>query len=116
MRRLAGPLAILAVLAAAPAARAQCNAADAPKVPGAEMQKAACLADLTTAGTVVSGHTRQSDWNGLHASGTRNPSGVPGLQIDGYFPDTSTTNTNNAWLHDAQFVIRRRSAGTAASS
>ena len=32
--------------------------------------------------------------------------GVPGIQVDGYFPDTSTTNTNNGWNHDSQFVIR----------
>ncbi|MGH2823692.1 MAG: tannase/feruloyl esterase family alpha/beta hydrolase [Thermoleophilaceae bacterium] len=75
-------------------------------VPGAEMQKSACLDDLTTAGTTRTGHTNQSDWDGLHASGTRNPSGVPGLQIDGYFPDSSTTNSNNGWFHDSQFVIR----------
>lgn len=75
-------------------------------VRGAEMQESACLDDLTTAGTVASGHTNPADWNGLHAVGTRNPSGVPGIQVDGYFPDTSTTNTNHGWNHDAQFVIR----------
>ncbi|MEV0664004.1 tannase/feruloyl esterase family alpha/beta hydrolase [Actinomadura luteofluorescens] len=89
--------------------------ADAPRspgcasglaVPGAEKQVAACLDDLTTAGTVGSGHTVPADWAGLHAAGTRNPSGVPGIQLDGYFPDTSTFNTNNGWNHDAQFVIR----------
>lgn len=75
-------------------------------VRGAEMQESACLDDLTTAGTVASGHTNPADWNGLHAVGTHNPSGVPGIQVDGYFPDTSTTNTNHGWNHDAQFVIR----------
>ena len=70
------------------------------------MQKAACLADLTTAGTVASGHTNVDDWAGLHATGTKNPSGVPGIQVDGYFPDASTSNTNNGWNHDSQFVIR----------
>ena len=70
------------------------------------MQKVACLDDLTTAGTVASGHTNPNDWAGLNAAGTKNPSGVPGIQIDGYFPDTSTTNTNNGWKHDSQFVIR----------
>ncbi|MFA1543991.1 tannase/feruloyl esterase family alpha/beta hydrolase [Actinomadura monticuli] len=67
---------------------------------------AACLDDLTTAGTVGSGHTVPADWAGLHAAGTRNPSGVPGIQLDGYFPDTSTFNANHGWNHDAQFVIR----------
>ena len=38
--------------------------------------------------------------------GTVNPSGVPGIQLDGYFPDTSTFNTTHGWNHDAQFVIR----------
>jgi hypothetical protein len=31
---------------------------------------------------------------------------VPGIQVDGYFPDSSTGNTNNGWNHDAQFVLR----------
>jgi hypothetical protein len=75
-------------------------------VPGAEVQETACLDDLTTAGTTVSGHTNVSDWEGLSAPGTPNPSGVPGIQVDGYFPDSSTTNTNNGWNHDSQFVLR----------
>lgn len=75
-------------------------------VPGAEFQDADCLRDLTTAGTTQTGHTNRADWNGLNASGTENPRGVPGLQIDGYFPDDSYTNTNNGFNHDAQFVIR----------
>jgi len=76
------------------------------RVPGAEHQVVACLDDLTTAGTTRSGHTNPEDWAGLHAPGTVNPTGVPGLQVDGYFPDTSTSNTNNGWRHDSQFVIR----------
>lgn len=75
-------------------------------VPQAEVSDADCLRDLTTAGTERTLHTEREDWNGLNASGTKNPSGVGGLQIDGYFPDTSTTNGNNGWNHDAQFVIR----------
>lgn len=75
-------------------------------VPGAARQVAACLADLTTAGTVASGHTDPSDWAGLHAPGTHNPSGVPGVQLDGYFPDSSTGNNTHGWQHDSQFVIR----------
>ncbi len=75
-------------------------------VPGAEMQKVSCLDDLTTAGTSASGHTNVGDWAGLHAAGTVNPTGVPGIQVDGYFPDTSTSNANNGWNHDSQFVIR----------
>ena len=59
-------------------------------MPDAQQQKLSCLADLTTAITVATGHTNPSDWAGLNAPGTRNPSGVPGIQVDGYFPDTST--------------------------
>ncbi len=86
--------------------RAHCGRIDRITVPGAERQLSACLADLTTAGTTLTGHTQPSDYLGLHAPGTVNPSGVPGIQIDGYFPDTSTMNTFHGWNHDAQFVIR----------
>ena len=79
--------------------------ADVP-VPGAEFQEAACLADLTTKGTQESRHTNPKDWAGLNAKETDNPSGVSGLQIDGYFPDDSRTNTNNGHNHDSQFVLR----------
>ncbi|AJE83528.1 hypothetical protein SLNWT_3152 [Streptomyces albus] len=75
-------------------------------VPGAAHQQAACLAELTTAGTADSGHTDPADWAGLTPAGLSVPRGVPGIQIDGYFPDTSTTNTNHGWNHDSQFVIR----------
>ncbi|CAL9585110.1 tannase/feruloyl esterase family alpha/beta hydrolase [Streptomyces sp. enrichment culture] len=76
------------------------------RVPGAEHQQTSCLAELTTAGTVASGHTDPADWAGLTPQDLPVPTGVPGVQIDGYFPDTSTTNTNHGWRHDAQFVIR----------
>ncbi|MGW6917820.1 tannase/feruloyl esterase family alpha/beta hydrolase [Kitasatospora sp. NPDC054939] len=76
------------------------------RVPGAERTIGVCLDDLTTAATVASGHTDPADWAGLQAPGAVNPSGVPGIQIDGYFPDTSTTNTLHGWNHDSQFVIR----------
>ena len=75
-------------------------------VPGAEHQVVSALADLTTAGTVASGHTDPADWAGLSAPGTVNPTGVPGTQIDGYFPDPSTFNNTHGWQHDSQFVIR----------
>ncbi|TDC83462.1 tannase/feruloyl esterase family alpha/beta hydrolase [Actinomadura sp. 7K507] len=90
----------------APAHAQEHGPAPRPVVPGAEKQVVAHLDDLTTAGTAGSGHTVPADWAGLHAAGTRNPSGVPGVQVDGYFPDTSTFNTNHGWNHDAQFVIR----------
>lgn len=76
------------------------------EVPRAEVFDADCLRDLTTTGTKGTGHTNEDDWRGLNAAGTKNPSGVPGLQVDGYFPDSSKTNTNNGWAHDAQFVVR----------
>ncbi|MFE9676644.1 tannase/feruloyl esterase family alpha/beta hydrolase [Streptomyces sp. NPDC006259] len=76
------------------------------RVPGAAYQQADCLDELTTAGTVASGHTDPADWAGLTPKDLTVPSGVPGIQVDGYFPDTSTTNTNHGWNHDAQFVVR----------
>ncbi|MEV4321505.1 3-hydroxybutyrate oligomer hydrolase family protein [Microbispora rosea] len=93
----------LPLVAAVPSEAATCPRVT---VPGAQKQVTACLDDLTTKGTLVSGHTDQSDWSGLNSPGAVNPSGVPGMQIDGYFPDTSTGNTNHGWNHDAQFVIR----------
>jgi hypothetical protein len=75
-------------------------------VRGVEHQVATCLSDLTTAGTVASGHTVPGDYAGLQSARTINPSGVPGLQVDGYFPDDSTTNTHHGWNHDSQFVMR----------
>jgi alpha-beta hydrolase superfamily lysophospholipase len=103
-RRIA-VIAVGASLVHTGAAAAQCTTTSVD-VPGAERQVAACLDDLTTAGTVAGGHTNPADYSGLQAAGTRNPTGVPGVQIDGYFPDDSTTNTNNGWAHDSQFVIR----------
>ncbi|MDP9407471.1 MAG: tannase/feruloyl esterase family alpha/beta hydrolase [Actinomycetota bacterium] len=82
-----------------------CAGQAAVAVPGAERQRVDCLPDLTTAG-LDADHTDRSDWNGLHAPGTQNPSGVPGVQVDGYFPDTSTSNSTHGWFHDSQFVIR----------
>lgn len=75
-------------------------------VPMAEKQVVSCLDELTTAGTVASGHTVAADWAGLTHAALPQQSGVPGVQVDGYFPDTSTSNANNGWQHDAQFVLR----------
>ncbi|MEV5500340.1 tannase/feruloyl esterase family alpha/beta hydrolase [Nonomuraea fuscirosea] len=96
----------LAPVASAAPADARCGRLGSLHVPGARHQVAACLDDLTTAGTTASGHTDPADWTGLHSTATRNPSGVPGIQIDGYFDDTSTSNPTHGWNHDAQFVIR----------
>jgi hypothetical protein len=86
-------------------ARGGC-AGDRLTVPAAQHIQANCLPDLTTAGTVPSGHTDPADWAGLEAPGTVNPTGIPGIQLDGYFSDTSTTNPTHGWNHDSQFVIR----------
>ena len=86
-----------------------CAPSETVQVPGAEASVAACLPDLTTAGLLqapTGEFTDRTDWITLHAPGTSNPSGVPGLQVDGYFPDTSTLNTTHGWNHDSQFVLR----------
>jgi fermentation-respiration switch protein FrsA (DUF1100 family) len=86
-----------------------CSPSDTVQVPGAEASVTACLPDLTTAGLLQAPpgeFTDRADWITLHAPGTSNPSGVPGLQVDGYFPDTSTFNTTHGWNHDSQFVLR----------
>ncbi|SDJ94740.1 tannase/feruloyl esterase family alpha/beta hydrolase [Streptomyces indicus] len=92
--------------AAHPGGTALCDRAERVTVKGAEHQQAVCLPDLTTAALVGTPYTNPADWAGLSAQGTVNPSGVRGVQIDGYFPDTSRLNTDHGWNHDAQFVIR----------
>lgn len=102
------PLLLFAgMLATGAAQAADCSRMNNLVVPGAERQVAACLDDLSTKYLVATGHTDISDWGTLHSQATRNPSGaVPGIQIDGYFSDTSTSNGTRGWNHDAQFVIR----------
>jgi hypothetical protein len=106
IRRLAAMtlgLALAAPVSAAAAAGPSCRTV---RVPGAAHEVSACLPDLTTAGTVADGHSDPAQWAGLQPAGAHNPAGVPGTQIDGYFPDTSTLNATHGWNHDAQFVIR----------
>ncbi|WP_394435809.1 tannase/feruloyl esterase family alpha/beta hydrolase [Streptomyces sp. SGAir0957] len=91
---------------AAPAHGGHCAGSPHARVPGAQLQQRACLDDLTTAGLAGTPYTDMADQAGLTATGTRNPSGVPGTQFDGYFGDDSRTNTTHGWNHDAQFVIR----------
>ncbi|MDL2075230.1 tannase/feruloyl esterase family alpha/beta hydrolase [Streptomyces sp. GXMU-J15] len=110
------PLAVTALLASAllwpaPAAGASagqehCARRHQIRVPGAAFQQSACLGDLTTTGLAGTPYTDLADQAGLTAAGTRVPPGVPGIQIDGYFPDSSRFNTTHGWNHDAQFVIR----------
>ncbi|KAB2971446.1 tannase/feruloyl esterase family alpha/beta hydrolase [Streptomyces sp. SS1-1] len=83
-----------------------CARQDRVRVPGAALQQAACLDDLTTTGLAGTPYTDLADQAGLTARDTRTPSGVPGIQIDGYFPDSSRFNATHGWNHDAQFVIR----------
>lgn len=103
---LTSGLALTAPASAPPAAASASPSRCGVAVPGAAYQVGACLPDLTTAGTVADGHSDPAQWAGLQPAGAHNPSGVPGIQIDGYFPDTSTFNTTHGWNHDSQFVIR----------
>ena len=98
-----------AVAAPRPDPAGHCARQPSVVVPGAQKALVACLPDLTTAylTTQEAGrYTDVADWTGLHTPGTTNPTGVPGIQVDGYFADTSTKNTNHGWRHDAQFVVR----------
>ncbi len=105
-------LLITSALVSAPPARAEaCPTNEALIVPGAEMQKITCVEDLSVSALLPLGLTVATDWFGLNATGTVNPTAGPGIQIDGYFPDTPppapyAPNSFNGWNHDAQFVIR----------
>ncbi|MGW3729908.1 tannase/feruloyl esterase family alpha/beta hydrolase [Streptomyces sp. NPDC000851] len=108
---LAAAIAAAALSAPTPAAAAavgdsHCERQERVHVPGAEFQRTACLADLTTTGLAGTPYTDLADQAGLTARATRTPSGVPGVQVDGYFPDSSHFNATHGWRHDAQFVIR----------
>ncbi|MEU6141150.1 tannase/feruloyl esterase family alpha/beta hydrolase [Streptomyces sp. NPDC047081] len=83
-----------------------CDRQERVRVPGAAFQQSACLPDLTTTGLAGTSYTDMADQAGLTARATRTPSGVPGVQIDGYFPDSSHFNATHGRQHDAQFVIR----------
>jgi dienelactone hydrolase len=75
-------------------------------VPGAQFQRLACLDDMTTYALAHTDYTNPANYALQVPSATILPRGVPGIQVDGYFPDSSTFNTNHGWNHDAQFVIR----------
>ncbi|PRY30939.1 tannase/feruloyl esterase family alpha/beta hydrolase [Umezawaea tangerina] len=94
--------AALAVLGTVPAPAPSAVGCGSSRVPGADHQESSRTTDLTTAG----GLTDPADWAGLTPAGLAAPTAVPGTQVDGYFPDDSTTNTNHGWNHDSQFVIR----------
>ncbi|MFI9612674.1 tannase/feruloyl esterase family alpha/beta hydrolase [Streptomyces sp. NPDC052023] len=103
---LAGALTAPAPALAHGGGGAHCTREDRVRVPGAAFQQTACLADLTTTGLAGTPYTDLADQAGLTAQATRTPSGVPGVQVDGYFPDSSRFNATHGWRHDAQFVIR----------
>ncbi|MFE2048168.1 tannase/feruloyl esterase family alpha/beta hydrolase [Streptomyces sp. NPDC059459] len=109
---LAAALTAVALTGPAPAAAqaddggGHCSRQDRVRVPGAAVQRSACLDDLTTTGLAGTPYTDMADQAGLTAGGTEAPSGVPGVQVDGYFPDSSRFNATHGWRHDAQFVIR----------
>ncbi|MDF3147468.1 MULTISPECIES: tannase/feruloyl esterase family alpha/beta hydrolase [unclassified Streptomyces] len=92
--------------AAARAIDEHCSRQERLRVPGAAFQQSACLPDLTTTGLAGTPYTDMADQAGLTARGTRTPAGVRGIQIDGYFPDSSRFNATHGLHHDAQFVIR----------
>src|SRR3954469_9680213 len=91
--------------AAAPPAGPCANQA-AISVPGAEFQRVECQRDLSATVLAAKGRSDASDWAGLHSQQSRNPPAGGGIQIDGYFPDDSTTSSENGRNHDSQFVIR----------
>ena len=103
---------LLLVMGLTPAAAAPkpppgpCANQAAIKVPGAELQRVECQPDLSAAALSAIGRSDATDWATLHSAQSRNPPAGAGIQIDGYFPDDSTTNTTNGWNHDSQFVIR----------
>src|SRR5947207_276991 len=82
---------------AAASSEPTCGGPETLRVPRAQHQISACLADLTTASTVSTGHSIAAEWAGLQPGGAVNPTGIPGIQLDGYFPDTSTFNTDHGW-------------------
>ncbi|MFI7412676.1 tannase/feruloyl esterase family alpha/beta hydrolase [Streptomyces sp. NPDC049627] len=103
---LAGALSWPTPAAAMSVGQQHCARQERVRVPGAALQQSACLTDLTTAGLAGTPYTDMADQAGLTARGTRTPAGVPGLQVDGYFPDSSGFNATHGLHHDAQFVIR----------
>lgn len=131
-RHLLAALTVLALAAAplalaTPPARAQASGPGCPDtaqldVPGAELEQAVCLDDLTTrsnertdTGASTGAGTRGN--GSLHASSTRlTQEPVPGVQVEGWFPDSCAhfeveNNTfmpmcANGLRHNGQFVIR----------
>src|SRR5690348_16667116 len=78
--------------AAAASEPGPCANQAAIRVPGAEKQQISCEPDLSATVLTTKGESDASDWEGLHSQRTKNPPAGAGIQIDGYFPDDSTTN------------------------
>src|SRR4051812_19342884 len=101
------PLLVAAWVSPAAASPAgPCANVSAIHVPGAQMQRVSCEPDLSATVLSTKDESDASDWEGLHSQKTVNPPAGGGIQIDGYFPDDSTTNATHGWNHDSQFVIR----------
>ena len=103
---LAAGLLALPIIAVPAAADSHCTGATAVQVPGAERQRVDCLDDLSAETLALNGHSDRGDWQVLHSKASTNPDAGRGIQVDGYFPDDSTTNGTHGWNHDSQFVIR----------
>ncbi len=101
MRRLAASI-VVVLLTSGLAVPAEAHGCRPVRIPGAEYSETTCTKDLTTLG----GRTNPADYAGLTHTGLPQPKPVAGTQVDGYFPDSSRTNTNNGWNHDSQFVLR----------
>ncbi len=100
--------ALVAPALALPAAADNGACADMGRVdvPGAAHQRVECQPDLSATALSAIGRSDASDWAQLHSKQSTNPPAGGGIQVDGYFPDDSTTNTTYGWNHDSQFVIR----------
>src|SRR3954465_9644575 len=101
------PLLVAAWVSPAAAAPAgPCANQAAIHVPGAQLQRVSCEPDLSATVLSTKDESDASDWEGFEAQRPGTPPAGGGIQIDGYFPDDSTTNTTHGWNHDSQFVIR----------
>jgi hypothetical protein len=103
---LVAPLLVAPLLTGPAAADAACPGVTEVQVPGAALQRVECQRDLSATALAAVGRSDATDWATLHSKLSTNPPTGAGIQVDGYFPDDSTTNTTYGWNHDAQFVIR----------
>ena len=85
---MAAVSAILIPCAVADVGRSQRHCANMSRivVRGAQFQRAACPADMTTSALADTDYTNPADYALQVPSATILPRGVPGIQVDGYFP------------------------------